>query len=158
MTLNGDNMKDMIRCFGEGFNNDDLDTVMEFFADDAVYYEIDGKKNYGKEAIRNTFEPQFRGKYGKQYFEEHDIIIDESAGKACFRWEARFTIGKTVAAIDGLDVFTFENGKIKEKDSYFKSSMPKFKSRIMSPFVILKIIVHLIRFRTVKNKQWKSSR
>jgi hypothetical protein len=33
---------------------------------------------------------------------------------------------------DGLEVFTIEDGKIKEKDSYLKSSMPKFKSRIMN--------------------------
>jgi hypothetical protein len=33
---------------------------------------------------------------------------------------------------DGLEVFTIEDGKIGEKDSYLKSSMPKFKRRIMN--------------------------
>ena len=44
MPLNEDNTENMIRRFGEAFNTDDLDTVMEYFAEDAVYNEIDGKK------------------------------------------------------------------------------------------------------------------
>jgi len=52
---------DLARHFVDGFNRNDLDSVMSFFADDAIYDEFNGKRNVGKAAIRAAFEPQFTG-------------------------------------------------------------------------------------------------
>ena len=41
--------------FVAAFNRNDLDTVMSFFAEDAVYDEFNGARNEGKEAIRAAF-------------------------------------------------------------------------------------------------------
>ena len=45
--------------FLDAFNRNDLDGVMSFFTDDAVYEELHGKVNEGKHAIREAFAPQF---------------------------------------------------------------------------------------------------
>lgn len=53
-----------------GFNRDDLDAAMAFFADDAVYDEFDGRRHVGRDAIRAAFVPQFRGDFGRIRFHE----------------------------------------------------------------------------------------
>ena len=59
---------DLARHFVDAFNRNDLDSVMSFFADDAIYDEFNGKRNVGRTAIRAAFEPQFNGAYGKMQF------------------------------------------------------------------------------------------
>ena len=58
-------LEDLVVRFTDAFNREDLDAVMAFFADDAVYDEFDGQRRVGKAAIRAAFEPQFRGDFGK---------------------------------------------------------------------------------------------
>ena len=55
--------------FTDAFNRDDLDGVMSFFAEDAVYDEYHGTRHKGRDAIRAAFEPQFQGMYGAVRFE-----------------------------------------------------------------------------------------
>ena len=43
--------------FENGFNADDIDAVMEHFADDGVFVTHDGQRIEGKEAIRAEFAP-----------------------------------------------------------------------------------------------------
>src|SRR5215510_10939208 len=61
-------LADLVVKFTEAFNRDDLDGVMSFMADDAVYDEFTGAINRGAAAIRAAFVPQFRGDYGKIRF------------------------------------------------------------------------------------------
>src|SRR5438034_6026068 len=57
-------LADLVVQFTEAFNRNDLDGVMSFMAEDAVYDEFNGTINRGTAAIRAAFEPQFRGDYG----------------------------------------------------------------------------------------------
>src|SRR5262244_3534982 len=57
-------LRDLTLRFTEAFNRDDLDGVMAYFADDAVYDEFNGSRSHGKDAIRAALAPQFRGDYG----------------------------------------------------------------------------------------------
>lgn len=75
-----------IAAFVEAFNVNDLDAVMTFFSDDAVYRPGNGQEHHGKAAIRQAFLPQFSGAYGKMRFDELDRLVDEPARKATIRW------------------------------------------------------------------------
>jgi uncharacterized protein (TIGR02246 family) len=132
-------IKDTITKFTDAFNVNDLDRVMTFFSDDAVYEPGDGRTHRGKAEIRAAFEPQFNGAYGALRFDERDMVIDVENHKAAFRWVCRhdmsqaksrglvMTFKQMIARLflgkrfgwQGVDVFHFDaNGKIKGKFSY----------------------------------------
>ncbi|WP_242342809.1 YybH family protein [Anaeromyxobacter terrae] len=125
--------------FLEAFNAGDLDGVMTYFAEDAVYRPANGVERIGRAAIRREFEPQFNGVLGAMRFDEHDRLIDEKSRKAAVRWVCRHDLTHarpTTVALkfervivgalvgdrfgwEGLDVFHFDAaGKIKGKFTY----------------------------------------
>lgn len=136
--------------FVTAFNTNDLDVVMQHFADDAEYLPGDGSRHVGLAAIRREFEPQFTGAYGAMTFDEHDRLIDQSARKATIRWTCRHDIrarqsrsrllgvATRLAAIafprfewEGLDVFHFDtDGKITGKYSYSNYVVPRISRRL----------------------------
>ena len=75
-------LAELVIRFTEAFNREDLDGVMSFMAEDAVYDEFNGTVNRGAAAIRAAFVPQFRGDYGKLRFHTEDLFVDATAGKA----------------------------------------------------------------------------
>src|SRR5262245_32071586 len=77
---------DIVRDFVAGFNTNDLDAVMSYFAEEAVYLPGDGREHRGRAAIREAFRPQFANAFGTMRFLVNDQIIDESARKATIRW------------------------------------------------------------------------
>ena len=79
-------LEDLVIRFTDAFNRNDLDGVMGFMADDAVYEEFTGTITRGRDAIRAAFGPQFRGDFGKMRFETEDLFVDAQAGKALIRW------------------------------------------------------------------------
>jgi ketosteroid isomerase-like protein len=110
--------------FADAFNRDDLDGVMEFFTDDAVYVEFNGKENHGKEEIRKAFEPQFSGDFGPVRFHAEDFFADEEAGKALARWRCTVELDGKPQKWEGLDIFHFEGALIKEKRTYAQAPIP----------------------------------
>src|SRR5262245_53482655 len=90
------------RAFVDAFNRGDLDEVMSYFADDAVYDELTGRRNVGKDAVHDAFVPQFRGDFGRLVFDEEDLFVDPEAGKVLVSWVCRLD-GKT-GGWRGLDV------------------------------------------------------
>jgi ketosteroid isomerase-like protein len=136
--------------FVEAFNVNDLDAVMTYFAEDAVYRPGDGKEHHGKAEIRKAFEPQFAGAFGKMRFDELDRLLDTEARKASIRWICRHDFqGPNGAAIpflkrvvyrlmgggaqvgwQGLDVFHFDaGGKIIGKFSYGEARFPLLQGK-----------------------------
>jgi ketosteroid isomerase-like protein len=110
--------------FTEAFNANDLEAVMAFMAEDAVYEEFTGTLNRGKAAIRAAFVPQFRGDFGKMRFESEDLFVDASAGKALIRWVCRLETKRGPAGWRGLDILHFENGLVTQKLTYAKAKIP----------------------------------
>jgi ketosteroid isomerase-like protein len=123
----------------DAFNVNNLDRVMTFFSDDAVYEPGDGKIHRGKAEIRVALEPQFNGAFGAMRFDERDMVIDVENRKAAFRWVCRVDISqmkprglfmalqKILAGLvigdrfgfQGVDIYQFDaDGKIKGKFSY----------------------------------------
>jgi ketosteroid isomerase-like protein len=110
--------------FTDAFNANDLDAVMAFMADDAVYEEFTGGVNRGKAAIRAAFVPQFRGDFGKMRFETEDLFVEAGTGKALIRWVCRLETKRGPAGWRGLDILHFENGLVTQKLTYAKAKVP----------------------------------
>jgi len=110
--------------FTDAFNHNDLEGVMAFMAEDAVYQEFTGAISRGKAAIRAAFVPQFRGDFGKMRFETEDLFMDAAAGKALIRWVCRLETRRGPAGWRGLDILHFENGLVTQKLTYAKAKVP----------------------------------
>ncbi|PYN88911.1 MAG: hypothetical protein DMD87_06920 [Candidatus Rokuibacteriota bacterium] len=117
-------LAELVVKFTEAFNRDDLEGVMSFMADDAVYDEFTGMINRGAAAIRAAFVPQFRGDYGKIRFNTEDLFVDAAAGKALIRWQCTLETKRGPAAWRGLDIIHVTDGRITEKLTYAKAKVP----------------------------------
>ena len=117
----------LVRRFTRAFDLEDLDQVMTFFTEEALYAEFNGKKNHGKEEIRKAFEPQFQGAFGQIRFHEEDLFVDEQDSKALIRWRCTIEIDGKPQAWDGLDILHFDNTLIQEKHTYAKADIPKLE-------------------------------
>ena len=58
---------EVLREFVAGFNTNNLDDVMAYFADDAVYEPGNGDIHRGRDAIRKAFLPQFANAFGTMF-------------------------------------------------------------------------------------------
>ena len=110
--------------FLDAFNRNDLDDVMSFFSDDAIYEELHGKINNGKDAIRAAFVPQFEGKFGKMEFIEDDTFIDADVGKIMSGWDLHMEKDGAPFILKGLDLLHFEGDKIVRKQTFVKQKDP----------------------------------
>lgn len=119
----------LTREFTDGFNRDDLDAVMAFFADDAVYDEFDGRRSVGIAAIRAAFVPQFRGDFGRIRFHEEDLFVDPAAGRTLISWTCTLERDGSTLAWRGLDVLHVRDGRIVVKETYAKAERPKTEAR-----------------------------
>lgn len=122
-------LAELTRAFTDGFNRDDLDAVMAFFADDAVYDEFDGRRHVGRDAIRAAFEPQFRGDFGRIRFHEEDVFVDPAVGRALISWTCTVEREGKTRAWRGLDVLHVRDGRIVVKETYAKAERPKTEAR-----------------------------
>ena len=133
--------------FVAGFNGNDLDQVMAFFAEDAVYRPGDGSEHRGRAAIRRAFAPQFQGAYGEMRFLVDDRLVDEPARKAAIRWICRHDMsgarGRHIGwprrwlfralygqrcGWYGTDIFHFDaQGKIQAKYTYANYHRPHLR-------------------------------
>lgn len=112
------------RDFTQAFNDEDLDRVMNYFADDAIYDQFDGRPAVGRDAIRAAFEPQFRGEYGEMRFLDDDMFVDEAEQKTMISWECTLRDGERYGGWRGLDILHFRDGKILRKLTYAKTEKP----------------------------------
>ena len=117
-------LEDLVIRFTDAFNRNDLDGVMGFMADDAVYEEFTGTITRGRDAIRAAFGPQFRGDFGKMRFETEDLFVDAAAGKALIRWVCRLETKRGPGGWRGLDILHVANGLVTQKLTYAKAKVP----------------------------------
>lgn len=115
--------------FMTAFNENDLDTVMSFFAEDAVYDEFNGTQNHGKEAIRAAFTPQFTGQFGQMQFLDDDLFIDAETGKVMASWRCTLDVKGQPTAWRGLDLLHFQGDKLVRKLTYAKAKVPLFEDK-----------------------------
>jgi ketosteroid isomerase-like protein len=113
--------------FVAAFNRNDLDAVMEFFAEDGVYDEFNGRRNVGKAAIRAAFEPQFNGAYGRMQFLDEDLFADPETGKVMASWRCTLSVKGQPTSWRGLDLLHFAGDKLVQKLTYAKTKVPLFQ-------------------------------
>lgn len=113
--------------FMDAFNRNDLDTVMSFFADNAVYDEFNGKRNEGKAAIRAAFTPQFTGAFGDMKFLDEDLFLDVDTGKVMASWRCTLAVKGQPTSWRGLDLLHFRGEKLVQKLTYAKAKIPLFQ-------------------------------
>ena len=119
--------------FTEAFNREDIDEVMSYFADDAIYDEFNDIRHDGSAAIRKAFEPQFAGAYWTLRFHTEDMFLDVDAGKAMIRWVLTLEEENRAGAYRGLDLLHFQDGKLVEKHTYCKAKIPFIRKKAEMP-------------------------
>jgi len=124
---NRDDLVEITRRFLDAFNREDLDAVMEYFADDGIYDEFNGRRNVGKAAIRAAFVPQFTGAYGIMRFLDEDLFADAATGKVMASWRCTLSVHGQPTSWRGLDLLHFAGGKLVQKLTYAKTKVPLFE-------------------------------
>lgn len=107
------------------FNAHDLDRVMSFFADDCVLEMPRGSQPWGSRSegsadVRKALAGRFEGLPDVHYGNEQHFV-DDSGGTGISKWTLTGTRrdGQRIE-VCGCDFYTFRNGKVVRKDSYWK--------------------------------------
>jgi ketosteroid isomerase-like protein len=109
----------------EALNAHDLDRIMTFFSDDCVLEMPRGSKPWGarhegKQDVREALATRFAGLPDVHYGNgEH--FVDSSAETGMSKWTLTGTTGDGIKReVQGCDFYTFRDGKVIRKDSYWK--------------------------------------
>jgi len=112
----------MLEAFGEAWNGHDVDAIMRFMADECAFEttagpEPCGKRYEGRERVRQAFARVF-AMFPDAHFgaARHFVAGDRGLSE----WRFTGTRDGVKLEVDGCDVFTFRDGKIAVKSSYFK--------------------------------------
>lgn len=107
------------------FNAHDLDRIMALFAEDCVLEMPRGNRPCGarfegKQKVREALATRFAGLPDVHYGNERHFV-DAAAETGISKWTLTGTnnAGKRVE-VNGCDFYTFRNGKVIRKDSYWK--------------------------------------
>jgi ketosteroid isomerase-like protein len=117
------NRIDMLRDIAAGFDTHDLDRILRHFADDAVFESPRGPNPWGQRfegiaAIRDAFAGRFSGIPDVRYQEDEHFV---SGDRGASEWTLRgTTVDGQRLEIRGCDLWTFRDGQIVKKDSYWK--------------------------------------
>ena len=105
------------------FNAHDLDQIMNFFAEDCVLEmprgpDPWGTRMTGKAAVREGLRSRFTGLPDVSYEVDSHLIVGDVAVS---KWTLRGTpVSGDPITVRGCDFFTFRDGKVVKKDSYWK--------------------------------------
>ena len=118
-------MRSTLKGLCEAFNAHDLDRIMAFFADDCVLEMPRGNKPWGSRAegkanVRKGLAGRFEGLPDVHYGDD-EHFVDEAANTGISKWTLTGTTpGGVRVEVRGCDFYTFRDGKVIAKDSYWK--------------------------------------
>lgn len=114
---------DMLKQVLDAFNRHDLDEIMSYFAEDAVFEsprgpEAWGTRYVGKAAVREGLAGRFTGIPDVHYGDDRHFV---SGDRGVSEWLLTGTMvsGEQIA-VRGCDLWEFRDGLIVRKDSYWK--------------------------------------
>lgn len=115
---------ELLDAIGDAFNANDIDAVMTFFHEDAVFDhaagpEVHGTRFEGKDALRAVFGGLFEN-VENVHWETLDARISGEKAYCEYRRVAKMKTGE-VQDFLSVDVLTFQDGLIIRKDTYYKN-------------------------------------
>ena len=113
-----------LEAFGDGWNRHDVDFLMTFMSDHCVFETTAGPERYGKrytgrEQVREAFAGVFK-RFPDAHFGEARHFVAGDRGVSEWVFTGTTADGQKVEA-NGCDIFTFRDGRIAVKSSYFKN-------------------------------------
>jgi ketosteroid isomerase-like protein len=118
---------DTLKAILDAFNAHDLDRIMTFFSADCVLEMPRGADPWGTRAVglaavKEGLRSRFSGIPDVHYGDDTHFV---SGNLGVSQWTLRGTsVAGTRIEVRGCDLFTFRNGKIVKKDSYWKIREP----------------------------------
>jgi ketosteroid isomerase-like protein len=114
---------ELLKGFLEAFNRHDLDAIMDYFAEDCVFYMPRGSAPrgdwyVGKEAVRAGLAKRFEGIPDVHYGDDQHWLCD-NFGVSEWTLTGASVSGKKIE-VRGVDLLEFAEGKITRKDSFWK--------------------------------------
>lgn len=114
---------DVLKGFLDAFNRHDLDAIMDYFADDCVFYMPRGAgprgdQFVGKAAVRSGLAKRFEGIPDVHYGDDRHWICGD-LGLSEWTLTGTATSGQRIE-VRGVDLLEFAGGKIIRKDSFWK--------------------------------------
>jgi ketosteroid isomerase-like protein len=113
----------MLRQIAHAFDTHDLDAIMAWFADDAIFETPSGPDAYGrravgKPAVRQAVSDRFTGIPDVRYTQDDHFVAGD-------RGASEWTLSGTTSdgerlEFRGCDLWTFRDGLVVKKDSYWK--------------------------------------
>ncbi len=118
---------DLTNRFVDAFNRQNLDDVVAFFAEDAVYEDSRGGSHQGPEAIRAAFTPLLGGTMGKIKFDDEDFFAEVESDKVMASWTLNMEVEGKPVKMRGLDLLHFRGDRLVRKMAYCKAKAPAFQ-------------------------------
>jgi ketosteroid isomerase-like protein len=113
----------LMRDISAAFNSRDVDRIMSFFTDDATFWlargpEPVGRKLHGKPAIRQALTDRFKVIPDMRWDHKEYIFAGDRA-VSVWTVRGRGADGEELN-YQGCDIYQFRDGKIWQKDTYWK--------------------------------------
>ena len=113
----------MLKAIATAFDEHDLDAIMAHFADDAVFEgprgtEPWGTRLVGRDEVREAFAARFAGIPDVRY-QQDEHFVDGDRGASEWTLSGTTTDGQRIE-VRGCDLWTFRDGKVVKKDSFWK--------------------------------------
>jgi ketosteroid isomerase-like protein len=117
----------MLKAIAKAFDEHDLDGIMAHFADDAVFEgprgtEPWGTRWVGRDEVREGFAARFAGIPDVRY-QQDQHFVDGDRGASEWTLSGTTTDGQRIE-VRGCDLWTFRDGKVVKKDSFWKIRTP----------------------------------
>jgi len=114
---------ELLKGFLEAFNRHDLDCIMDYFADDCIFYMPRGAKPRGdryagKKEVRAGLAKRFEGIPDVHYGDDQHWVCGR-LGVSEWTLTGTNTSGQEIE-VRGVDLLEFAGGKIIRKDSFWK--------------------------------------
>ena len=115
--------KELVEAVGDAFDENNIEKVMHFFADDAIFDHAVGPEPYGlrftgADEIRKVFDGLFQ-KVDSVFWETLDCRIVGDKAFCEFCRTARYKDGSEEEFFS-VDILTFRENLITHKDTYYK--------------------------------------
>ena len=126
MPDNADVTIELLDAIQDAFNRHDVDDILSYFADDCEWLMArgpdawEGKRLRGKAAIAEILSARY-AVIPDMRWEDMSHFISPDGSKACSEWTVRGTPaeGEPINWL-GCDVWTFRDGLVVKKDTYWK--------------------------------------